>query len=76
MSEKEEVQKFCDKINKEGLALTINYHSYADLARGVREIGGHIYDGLRVIHNIEKFLDEHTFCDACGKRIYKDWSGK
>ena len=76
MSEKEEVQKFCDKINKEGLVLTINYHSYSALAKGAKKIEKQAYEGLKISHNIGKFLDEHTFCDACGKRIYEDWRSK
>jgi len=72
MSEKEEVQEFCNEINKGNPAVMIYYHSYSDLAQGAKEIEKQAYEGLKVAHNIKKFLDEHAFCDACGKRIYKD----
>jgi len=72
MSENKEVEKFCYEVNKKNLALTINYHSYSDLARGAKEIEKQAYEGLKVAHNIEKFLNEHTFCNACGKRIYEE----
>ena len=76
MSEKEEIQEFCNAINKEGLSLTINYHSYSDLAQGAKEIEKQAYEGLKVAYNIGKFLDGHAFCGACGKRIYEDWGAE